>query len=56
MALIMAAKKNEWELVPSLLDLTKNLENFSKDTEFTEFAQHPPFPRKILSTRKYGSR
>ena len=52
MVLIMVAKKNEWELVPNLLDLTKKLENFPKNTELTEFAQHPPFLRKIISTQK----
>ena len=26
--------------------LTENLENFSKNTELTEFAQHPPFLRR----------
>ena len=43
MLLRMVAKKIEWELVSSLLNLTKNLENFSKNTERTELAQHPHF-------------
>ena len=43
----MIAKQNEWELVSSLINLTKNLENFSRNLESTKFAQHPPFPRKV---------
>ena len=46
MALRMVLKKNERELVSSLLKLTKNLENFSQKTELTESAQHPPFRGK----------
>ena len=49
MVLRMVSKKKEGELVPSLLNLTKNLENFSKNKELTEFAQRPPFPRKVTN-------